>query len=587
MSPSRRKVLGMAIAPILSGCLVLASLGLLVARQAYAEGPPQVVIQGVDSAEYPGIKAAVEVVDGSGIPISGVVRKDLSVFENNTPVDTLTFDSSVNVSLPLGVMLVLDTSGSMRGVPIADAKAAASIFVDQLAAQDQVGLITFSSSVTLVRDLTTSKNDVKLALNAAQAVGETLLYNALYMAAENMTTAEVSRKIIVLLTDGEDTKSTRKVADGIQLATRGGIVVFTVGIGSNINRADLDLIAGQTGGTSIYSPSSAAVAQAFQAIAQRLRSYYVLTYNSPLQGGPAQRTLTVEVMLGSQKISAKRDFTVDLSPVTFAITSPVEGQNIEEDFSIEVEVNEPQLVTEMGFLLDGISIRKLSSPPFSVPLKLSSLLKGSHTLTVTVRDALGVEKSKRLTFAIPGADDGSAIILPDGEAESRWTEIVEGVTENPVVPLGVVLFAIGMVGSVAEVAVRVRGTRCPICGRTYRERGGCPRCLGSASNPRRPLGQMLVASKLITPNELSGSLADSLAQNRRLGEVLIEKGLLSEDALAKVLRMQQKRATVASRRDDVAYGDEAGTHGKIGLILFPCVLAIGALLLLLFQYNIL
>ncbi|OGO05924.1 MAG: hypothetical protein A2Y60_00205 [Chloroflexi bacterium RBG_13_54_9] len=569
------------------GWILALVLALLVANKAYADGPSGVVIQGVDTTEYPQIKAAVEVVDGSGIPISGLTRKDIAVFENNTPVGTATFDSSVNVSLPLGVMLVLDTSGSMKGVPLADAKAAASTFVDQLAGQDQVALITFSSAVTVVKDLTTNKNEVKQAINAAQAVGETLLYDALYVAAEKLTGAEIPRKIIVLLTDGEDTKSAKKVADGVQSATKGGIVVFTVGIGSSINRADLDFIAGQTGGTSIYSPSSAAVAQAFQTIAQRLRSYYVLTYTTPLREGPAQRTLTIEVVLGSQKISAKRDFTLELSPVSFEITSPVEGQRIQDDFSVEVGVNQPELVAEMQLLLDGISLRKLSSPPFSVPVEVSSLLKGSHMVTVVVRDAFGVEKSKCVTFTIPGAGDASSVTSTDGEAESRWTATLKGVTQHPVVPLGMALFAFGIVGLVREVVIKITGTRCPICGLTYRNKGGCPHCLGSASNPRRPLGQMLVVSKLITPNELSASLADSLAQNRRLGEVLIEKGLVSEGALAQVLRMQQKRATFASRRDGVAYGNEAEASSGLGLIFYPIILAIGVLLLLLFQYNML
>ena len=98
---------------------------------------------------------------------------------------------------------------------------------------------------------------------------------------------------------------------------------------------------------------------------------------------------------------------------------------------------------------------------------------------------------------------------------------------------------------------------------------------------------MLVGSKLITPNQLSSSLADSLAQNRRLGEVLVEKGLLSEGNLTRVLRMQQKRATFASRRDDAAYKNEAKAKSNLGLIFYPIILCIGVLLLVLFQYNIL
>ena len=570
-------------------CLVLGlALGLLVANKAYAEGPSKVVIQGVDTSEYPQIKAAVEVVDGNGLPITGVVQKDIAVFENNTPVGTVTFDSSVNVSLPLGVMLVLDTSGSMRGVPLSDAKAAASTFIDQLGGQDQVGLITFSSTVTVVKDLTTNRNEVKEAINAAQAVGDTRLYDALYIAAEKLTAVEMPRKIIVLLTDGEDTKSDKKVKDGAQLASKGGIVVFTVGMGSSINKADLDYIAQETGGTSIYSPSSAAVAQAFQTIAQRLRSYYVLTYTTPLRSGPTQRTLMVEVVLGTQKVSGKRDFTLELSAVSFEVKSPVGGQEVREDFTIEVEVNQPQLVAEMQFLLDGISIRKVSSPPFSVPLGVSALLKGSHTITVVVRDASNVEKSKQVTFTVPDGGDYSSVIGTEGDkVEPRWISTLRDLARHPSLPAGLALFTFGMVGLVKELVTKFRGTCCPICGIWYRDKEGCPHCLGRASSPKRPLGQMLVGSKLITSAELSSSLADSLAQNRRLGEVLVDKGLLSGDTLAEALHMQQKRATFGSRRDSAAYGNQTKGSGKVGLISYPILLCVGVVLVLLSQYNIL
>lgn len=584
MFPLRWKSL--RIASAMGWCLALV-LGLLMANKAYADGPPNVVIQQVNTSEYPRIKAAVEVVDGSGVPIAGLTRKDISVFENNSPVGTLTFDSSVDVSLPLGVMLVLDTSGSMKGTPLSDAKSAASTFVDQLGAQDQVALITFSSAVTVVKDLTINKDEVKQALNAAQAVGDTRLYDALYVAAEKLTAVEMPRKIIVLLTDGEDTMSGRKLKDGVQLASSGGILVFTIGIGPSVKRTDLDSMAAQTGGTSIYSPTSAMVAQAFQTIAQRLRSYYVLSYTTSLLGEPAQRTLTVEVTIGSQKISGKRDFTLEFSPVSFEITSPIDGQPIEDDFNIEVQVNQPQLVAEMDFQLDGVSVRKLSSSPFSIPVKLSSLVKGSHTITILVRDAFGVEKSKRITFVIPGAGSSSVTSTADGKAGSRWFSVLDSATSHPTLPIGLVFAISGVVGVAREVIIRARGTRCPICGLTYREKGGCPRCLGSASNPKRPLGQMLVTSKLITSNELSSSLADSLAQNRRLGEVLVEKGLVHEDDLTNVLRIQQKRGTYASRRDGVAYGNEAKASSKVGLIFYLILLGIGGLLLLLFQYNIL
>lgn len=262
----------------------------------------------------------------------------------------------------------------------------------------------------------------------------------------------------------------------------------------------------------------------------------------------------------------------------------MEGQTIQEDFTIEVAVDRPELVAEMRFLLDGVPLGILSSPPFSISLDVSSLLKGSHTLTVTVRDAVSVERSEIVTFAMPSAGGPPSIVLTDGKEESWLSTALKGATQHPAVLLGIALFAFGIVGSVREVVIKITGTRCPICGLTYRSKGGCPHCLGNASNPRRPLGQMLVASKLITPNELSTSLADSLAQNRRLGEILVEKRLLTDDALAQGLSIQQRRGILALRRDAVAFLIEAEASDRLGPFLYPVILALAVCLLLL-QYS--
>ena len=97
---------------------------------------------------------------------------------------------------------------------------------------------------------------------------------------------------------------------------------------------------------------------------------------------------------------------------------------------------------------------------------------------------------------------------------------------------------------------------------------------------------MLIVSKFITSNELSTSLADSLAQNRRLGEILVEKRLLTEDALAQGLRIQQKRGIFALRRDAMAFLIEAEASDRLGPFLYPIILALAVWLLLL-QYRIL
>ncbi len=103
---------------------------------------------------------------------NGVVQPDVNVysfFEHPTPVN---------------VMLVLDTSWTMRGQPIQDAKNAAISFIETLGVNDRVGLITYARDARVIHPATGNFESVKTSIRKIRISTDTALYDAVALGTE-------------------------------------------------------------------------------------------------------------------------------------------------------------------------------------------------------------------------------------------------------------------------------------------------------------------------------------------------------------------------------------------------------------------
>jgi Ca-activated chloride channel family protein len=154
------------------------------------------------------------------------------------------------------VLLVIDTSGSMEGEKIIQAKAAANTFLDNMPPQNQVGLVGFNDSVNLlVAPAPFEGNQAQLRgqINALTTQGNTSLYDAIEDAVEILRTAGGSSgedriQSIVLLSDGQDTNSQASLQQVSQLLTTGRedrnpIIVIPIAYGSDADIHALNTIA--------------------------------------------------------------------------------------------------------------------------------------------------------------------------------------------------------------------------------------------------------------------------------------------------------------------------------------------------------
>jgi Ca-activated chloride channel family protein len=182
------------------------------------------------------------------------------------------------------VVICIDTSGSMRARDVAPTRAAAArdaarAFIDAVPDGTRIGIVTFSSSASLIAPPSSDLDAARAALDRIPPPdGGTAIGDALALAAEQMPKS--GRRIVVLLTDGVNNRGADPLTVSDEIG-RAGITIETVGVGSSGSGeiipgtnelADLDAdvltaIAANGGGRFVEASDAGSLARAFRAIA--------------------------------------------------------------------------------------------------------------------------------------------------------------------------------------------------------------------------------------------------------------------------------------------------------------------------------
>ncbi len=174
-------------------------------------------------------------------------------------------------------ILTLDATGSMASSDPSQLRAdAAKGFVARMASTDRVAVASFDtgttptagySAIEIHQTLTSDKALLGTAIDAATFNGSnTNLWDAGVDSANYLAGVTGTNKIAVLLTDGYDNSSSSTPAGVVGAANSAGVKVFTVGLGSYVDDADLISIASQTGGTFAQVQDAADLAGLFDGV---------------------------------------------------------------------------------------------------------------------------------------------------------------------------------------------------------------------------------------------------------------------------------------------------------------------------------
>jgi Ca-activated chloride channel homolog len=154
-------------------------------------------------AEVNMVSLPVVVTDTAGRRILDLEKEDFSVFENGVQQEIAGFGATDE---PLKIVLLLDTSGSTE-YRLAKIQNAAIEFVNQLHPDDEVAVLSFANEVTLQQDFSIDRDKNEYGIKKTRTGEWTVLYEAVWLALEDVLKPVIERKALVLFSDGVDTRS--------------------------------------------------------------------------------------------------------------------------------------------------------------------------------------------------------------------------------------------------------------------------------------------------------------------------------------------------------------------------------------------
>jgi Ca-activated chloride channel family protein len=279
------------------------------------------------------------VVDRSGHLVDGLTRSAFSVFENNVRQEIKVFRHE---DIPVSMGLVIDSSASMRNSnKRAGVEAAAMGLIEASNPDDEVFVIHFNDQTYFDnpggKDFLTKPDEMKEALGRTEPSGGTAMRDAVQLAINWLKKAHKEKKVLVVVTDGEDNSSDldNSLENVVRSARQNEVLIYSVGLLSEEDhkaaanaRHQLNDLSEATGGEAFYPKEVSEVNQIAHQVARDLRSQYTIEYspaNSAMDG--TFRKIRVAVK-GSGSPTARTRTGYYATPDQGVAAGPAAGSNL-------------------------------------------------------------------------------------------------------------------------------------------------------------------------------------------------------------------------------------------------------------------
>ena len=266
-------------------------------------------------------------------PVTNLTRQDFELTEDGVPQEIRYFSQETDTPLTLGILV--DTSPSQGRVLSIEQEEAKTFIGQVVRPKDLAFILHFDLEVELLQDFTSDHRLLARAIDSTEingggqgvmpgpfpgpGIGGTHLHDAVYLASRELLKGEVGRKVLIMLTDGEDQGSKIKLDEAVEAAQKSDIIIYSVDITDRAfywgrtmgfrGDAVLKKYSDETGGRVIEVTRAKDTAQAFQEIAEELRTQYLLGYTPKNDRHDGSfRKIRVNVRGHNYKVQARRGY---------------------------------------------------------------------------------------------------------------------------------------------------------------------------------------------------------------------------------------------------------------------------------------
>lgn len=274
--------------------------------------------------------------DKKGGLVGNLNKDDFKIYEDGKEQTVKYFNRETD--LPLTIGLLIDVSASQMNLIEIEKNAASQFFGTVLRKQDLAFLISFGEDAELLQDYTNSPNLLRAGLNGLQVnsgvggIGPgpvptasqprgTILYDAVYLAANDQLKGQVGRKVLVLITDGEDEGSRYKIGKAIEAAQKADAIIYGFwyvdrgfylrqgSVFGGSSDSSLRQMSEETGGHVFHIDRRLTLQQAFTELQEEMRSQYAIGYTptNPEKDGTFRR---IEIKTNDKdwKVQARKGY---------------------------------------------------------------------------------------------------------------------------------------------------------------------------------------------------------------------------------------------------------------------------------------
>ena len=300
-----------AIAITVAAIVFSPTIGAQQSRAAATPTPTPAVIEDdeVEKIDTEVVNVLFTAQDRNRRLLTTLSQGDIQILENGQ-IQTVTAFAK-QVDLPMSLAILIDTSISQeRTLP--QEKAAAITFIESIvrAAKDEVAVVSFTGESTLEQGMTNNMTRLRRAIDRVQfvapsgyigggvlaggtppisgdnqmIVGSTAIWDSIWITADEVLgpAPERTRRAIILLSDGVDTSSRKKLDSAVQAAIKAEAIIYSVGVGDNfyggVDKGALNKISERTVGRAFFPKDERELREAFKQIEDEMRSQYLIAY---------------------------------------------------------------------------------------------------------------------------------------------------------------------------------------------------------------------------------------------------------------------------------------------------------------------